>query len=29
MDHYEVVPALLAQKILADAKRPLHDEADE
>src|SRR5580658_35380 len=29
MDHYEVVPALLAQKILANAKRPLHDEADE
>ena len=29
MDHYEVVPALLAQKILASAKQPVHDEAEE
>jgi elongation factor G len=29
MGHYEVVPALLAQKILANAKRPLHEEAEE
>src|SRR5580658_5079637 len=29
MGHYDVVPQLLADKILANAKRPLHDEADE
>jgi len=29
MDHYEVVPALLAQKILASAKQPAHDDAEE
>ena len=29
MDHYEVVPALLAQKILAASKQPVHDDGDE
>ena len=29
MGHYEVVPAMIAQKILASAKRPVHDEAEE
>src|SRR6201996_6458535 len=29
MDHYEVVPALLAQKILANAKQPVHEETEE
>ena len=29
MGHYEVVPPMIAQKILASAKRPLQDEAEE
>jgi elongation factor G len=29
MDHYDVVPPLVAEKILASAKRPVHDEAEE
>ena len=29
MDHYDVVPPMLCEKILATAKRPLHDEAEE
>ncbi len=29
MGHYEVVPAMIAQKILASAKRPMQDEAEE
>lgn len=29
MGHYEVVPPVIAQKILATAKRPIHDEAEE
>jgi len=29
MDHYDVVPPALSEKILATAKRPLHDEAEE
>ena len=29
MDHYDVVPPLLAEKILATAKRPIHDDAEE
>ena len=28
-DHYDVVPQLLADKILATAKQPLHDEAED
>jgi elongation factor G len=27
-DHYDVVPQLLADKILSTAKQPLHDEAE-
>jgi elongation factor G len=29
MDHYDYVPPLVAEKILATAKRPVHDEAEE
>jgi len=29
MDHYDVVPQLVADKILATAKRPLHDDSEE
>lgn len=29
MDHYDVVPQLLADKILASAKQPVHDDAEE
>ncbi len=29
MDHYDVVPQLLAEKILASAKQPVHDDAEE
>ena len=29
MDHYEVVPALLAEKVLANAKRPNQEELEE
>ena len=29
MDHYDVVPPLLAEKILANAKRPNHEELEE
>jgi len=29
MDHYEVVPPLLAEKVLANAKRPNQDELEE
>jgi elongation factor G len=29
MDHYDVVPQVLAEKILASAKQPFHEEADE
>jgi len=29
MDHYDVVPQLLSEKILATAKKPLHDDAAE
>ena len=29
MDHYDVVPPGLSEKILATAKKPLHDEAEE
>ena len=29
MDHYDVVPQLMAEKILASAKQPVHDDAEE
>jgi len=29
MDHYDVIPQLVAEKILAMAKKPVHDEAEE
>ena len=29
MDHYDVVPQLVAEKILATSKRPVHDDAEE
>jgi elongation factor G len=29
MDHYDVVPQPVAEKILAQAKRPVHDEGEE
>jgi elongation factor G len=29
MDHYDVVPQLVAEKILATAKRPVHDEVED
>jgi hypothetical protein len=29
MDHYDVVPLLLAEKILANAKQMNHDELEE
>jgi elongation factor G len=29
MDHYDVVPPMLAEKILANAKQPSHDELEE
>ena len=29
MGHYEVVPPLVAEKILATAKRPVHEDAEE
>jgi elongation factor G len=29
MDHYDVVPALLAEKVLANAKRPNHEDLEE
>jgi elongation factor G len=29
MDHYDVVPQLLADKILANAKRPNHEELED
>jgi hypothetical protein len=29
VDHYEVVPPLLAEKILANARRPNQDELEE
>jgi elongation factor G len=29
MDHYDVVPPLLAEKILASARQPVHDDAEE
>jgi elongation factor G len=29
MDHYDVVPPGLSEKILATAKKPLHDDAEE
>jgi hypothetical protein len=29
MDHYEVVPPLLAEKVLASVKRPHQDELEE
>jgi elongation factor G len=29
MDHYDVVPPLLAEKILASARQPIHDDAEE
>jgi elongation factor G len=29
MDHYDVVPPLLAQKILASVKQPTHDDTEE
>jgi elongation factor G len=29
MDHYDVVPQPVAEKILASAKRVVHDEAEE
>jgi len=28
MDHYDVVPQLVAEKILANAKKPLEEEED-
>jgi len=28
MDHYDVVPQLVAEKILANAKRPLEEEEE-
>jgi elongation factor G len=28
MDHYDVVPAMIAEKILAQAKQPVHDEEE-
>jgi len=29
MDHYDIVPQLLADKILSSAKQPVHDDSDE
>jgi elongation factor G len=29
MDHYDVVPAMLAEKILANAKQPSHEELED
>jgi hypothetical protein len=29
MDHYDVVPPLLAEKVLANARRPNQEELDE
>jgi elongation factor G len=28
MDHYDIVPQILADKILAAAKQPVHDEEE-